>query len=88
MAMTNTDKNLAIASMERVIQDACESAGVASLAAIETEVEGLRTAYDSDPSTVTDQQVGEAANKLEALTFPSTDDVSAVIDEAQDAVPE
>lgn len=86
MAMTNTDKNLAIASMERVIQDACESAGIVSLAALETEVSGLRTAFDTDPATATDANIGAAANKLEALTFPSQDDVSAVIDEAQEAV--
>jgi hypothetical protein len=86
MAMTTIDKNLAIASLERVIQDAREAAGVASLAALETEVAGLRTAYTTDPATVTDAQIGATANKMSALTFPSMDDVSAVIDEAQAAV--
>lgn len=86
MAMTVIDKNLAIGSMERVIQDALEAAGIASMAALETEVAGLRTAFASNPSTVTDAAIGAAVTKLQKLKLPSVDDVSGVIDEAQAAV--
>ena len=86
MAMTNVDKNVAIASMERVLQDAKEAAGIATLAALETEVAGLRTAFTTDPATATDAAIGAAATKLQKLKLPSVDDVSSVIDEAQAAV--
>ena len=86
MALTNTDKNLAIASMERSIADACEAAGVASLAAIETQVTGLRTAFATDPAAVTGAQIDAAATALGKLTFPSLSNISAVFTEAKSAV--
>ena len=86
MALTNTDKNLAIASMERAIADACEAAGVVSLAAVETQVSGLRTAYATDPATVTGTQIDTAATALGKLVFPSLSNISAVFTEAKTAV--
>ena len=86
MALTNTDKNLAIASMERSIADACEAAGVVSLAAVETQVSGLRTAFAADPATVTGAQIDAAATALGKLTFPSLSNISAVFTEAKTAV--
>lgn len=88
MAMTAVEKNVAIASMERSIEQAKANAGIATLAAMETEVTGLRTAYDTDPATVTDAQVATAGQHLTALVFPSVDDVSAVFDEAEEALAE
>lgn len=86
MALTNTDKNLAIASMERSIADACEAAGVATLAAVESQVSALRTAYASDPATVTGAQIDAAATALGKLVFPSLSNISAVFTEAKSAV--
>lgn len=87
MAMTTIDKNLAIASLERTLNDAKEAAGVASLAALETEVAGLRTAFTTDPATVTDAQIGATVNKVTKLAFPSVNDISSVVREATSAVP-
>lgn len=82
MAFTTTDKNLLIASMERFIQDGVESSGAASLAALESEVAGLRTAFTTDPATVTAAQINAAYDKLKALRFPSLTTVSDVFTEA------
>lgn len=82
MALTATDKNLLIATMERYIQDGVEAAGVASLAALETSVSGLRTAFDADPATVTAVQINDVATKLKALTFPTLTTIAAVFTEA------
>ena len=86
MALSNTDKNLAIAAMERSIADACEAAGVATLAAVETLVTGLRTAFTTDPATVTGTQIDAAATALGKLVFPSLSNISAVFTEAKTAV--
>lgn len=86
MAMTSIEKNCAIASMERSIEQAKANAGIATLAALETEVSGLRTAYDADPATVTDAAIATAGQHLTNLVFPSVDDVSAVFDEAEEAL--
>ena len=88
MAMTAVEKNVAIASMERSIEQAKENAGIATLAAMETEVSGLRTAFATDPGTVTDAQIATASQHLTALVFPNIDDVSAVFDEAEEALAE
>ena len=86
MAFTNTDKNLLIASMERFIQDGVESSGAASLAALETEVSGLRTAFGTAPESVTAAQINAAYDKLRALRFPSLTTVSDVFTEASAVV--
>ena len=86
MALTNTDKNLAIAAMERSVADACEAAGVVSLAAVESQVSALRTAYAADPSTVTGAQIDAAAVALSKLVFPSLSNISPVFTEAKSAV--
>ena len=72
--------------MDRSIADACEAAGVASLASIETQVSGLRTAYTADPATVTGAQIDAAATALGKLVFPSLSNISAVFTEAKTAV--
>ena len=72
--------------MERSIADACEAAGVVSLAAVETQVSGLRTAFAADPATVTGAQIDAAATALGKLTFPSLSNISAVFTEAKTAV--
>lgn len=86
MALTTTDKNLLIAAMERSIADACEAAGVGSLAAVETQVSALRTAFVADPSTVTGAQIDAAATALGKLVFPATSNIAAVFTEAKTAV--
>lgn len=86
MALTATDKNLAIASMERSIADAVEAAGVASLSALETQIAELRTAFTTDPNTVTGAQIDAAAVALGKLVFPSLSNISAVFTEAKTAV--
>ena len=86
MAFTATDKNLLIATMERFIQDGVESSGAASLAALETEVSGLRTAFGTAPASVTPTQINAAYDKLRALRFPSLTTVSDVFTEASTAV--
>lgn len=82
MALSTVDKNLLIATMERYIQDGVEAAGVASLAALESSVAGLRTAFTSDPATVTAAQINGVATQLKALTFPTLTTISAVFTEA------
>ena len=82
MALSNTDKNLLIATMERFLQDGCESAGVTNLAALETSVTGLRTAFTTDPATVTAAQIDTAADKLKALKFPTLTTIADVFAEA------
>lgn len=86
MALTATDKNLAIASMERSIADAVEAAGVVSLSALETQIAALRTAFNTDPATVTGAQIDAAAVALGKLVFPSLSNISAVFTEAKTAV--
>ena len=82
MALTATDKNLLIATMERYVQDGVEAAGVASLAALESSVAGLRTAYTTSPATVTAAQINDIATKLKALKFPTLVTISDVFTEA------
>ena len=72
--------------MERSIADACEAAGVATLAAVESLVSALRMAYASDPATVTGAQIDAAATALGKLVFPSLSNISAVFTEAKSAV--
>ncbi len=82
MAFTNTDKNLLIASMERFIQDGVETSGAVSLAALEAEIAGLRTAFGTSPASVTAAQINAAYDKLKNLRFPSLTTVSDVYSEA------
>lgn len=86
MALTATDKNLAISAMERSIADACEAANVASMASVETQIAALRTAFASDPATVTGAQIDAAATMLSKLVFPSFTNITAVFTEAKAAV--
>lgn len=86
MAFTNTDKNLLIATMERFIQDGVEACGAASLAALESEVAGLRTAFGTSPASVTAAQITAAYDKLKALRFPSLTTVSDVFTESASVV--
>ena len=86
MQLTATDKNLAIAAMERSVQDALEAAGAVSLASIETDIAGLRAAFATDPANVTGAQIDAAAVKLSKLVFPSMSNISAVFTEARTAV--
>ena len=82
MALSNQDKNLLIATMERSLADGKEAAGVATLAEVETGIAALRTAYTTDPATVTAAQLVAARTKLEKLVFPSLTNVTAVFSEA------
>jgi hypothetical protein len=82
MAMTNTDKNLAIARLEVSLQDAKEAAGVATLGEIETGIAALRTAYDADPTTATETMINDAAQQVRKLIFPSLDSARDVFTEA------
>ena len=68
--------------MERYIQDGIEAAGVASLAALESSVAGLRTAYTTNPATVTAAQINAVATQLKALTFPTLTTITSVFSEA------
>lgn len=68
--------------MERFLQDGCESASVANLAALETAVSSLRTAFTTDPATVTAAQIDAAADKLKALKFPTLTTITDVFTEA------
>ena len=86
MALTATDKNLAIAAMERSVADACEAAGVGSLSAVETQITALRAVFQTDPATVTGAQIDAAATALGKLVFPSLSNISAVFTEAKTAV--
>lgn len=87
MAFTNTDKNLLIATMERFIQDGVETSGAASLAALESEISGLRTSFGTNPTNVTPAQINAAYDKLKALRFPSLTTVSDVFTEAASVTP-
>ena len=82
MAMTENDKNLAIARMEVSLQDAKENAGIADLGELDTEVAALRTAFTTDPTTVTEVQINDAAQKIRKLSFPSLDSSRDVFTEA------
>lgn len=82
MALTTQDKNLILATMERSLADGKEAAGVATLAEVETGITALRTAYTTDPATVTAAQLIAARTKLEKLVFPSMTNISGVFTEA------
>lgn len=82
MALTTQDKNLIIATLERSLADGKEAAGVATLAEVETGISALRTAYTTDPATVTAAQLIAARTKLEKLVFPSMTNISGVFTEA------
>ena len=82
MALTTQDKNLILATMERSLADGKEAAGVATLAEVETGITALRTAYTTDPATVTAAQPIAARTKLEKLVFPSMTNISGVFTEA------
>lgn len=83
MALNNYDKNLLIATMERSLNDAKEAAGISALSEIETAVGALRTAYDSDPATVTAEAIVAAANKVTLCVFPSMTSIRTVLQEAE-----
>ena len=86
MALSTQDKNVLIASIERSLADGKEAAGVATLAAIDTEVAGLRTKFTADPETVTGAEITTTNDKLTKLVFPRTDSIAAVFTEAKAAV--
>lgn len=81
MALSVQDKNVVIAAMERTIADAKEAAGVTTLAEVETGVSALRTAFDTDPATVTAAQLNTAKGKIDGLVFPRTDSLTSVFTE-------
>jgi hypothetical protein len=83
MALNNYDKNLLIATMERSLNDAKEAADISALSDIETAVGALRTAYDSDPTTVTADAIVAAANKVMLCVFPSMTSIRTVLQEAE-----
>lgn len=82
MALTNQDKNLLIATLERSLADAKEAAGVATLSEIETGVTALRTAYDTDPATVSAAQLIAARDKMTKCVFPNLTNITSVFAEA------
>ena len=67
MALTTQDKNLIIATLERSLADGKEAAGVATLAEVETGITALRTAYTTDPATVTAAQLIAARTKADTF---------------------
>jgi hypothetical protein len=76
--MTTSEKNLAIATLERALESAKTLANIAAMSDIETGVAALRTAYDTDPATVTAAQIDTAADQVKAFRFPSLDSVRDV----------
>lgn len=83
MALNNYDKNLLIATMERSVNDAKEAAGITSLSEIETAVSNLRSAFESDPATVTAATIIAAATMITACTFPTLNNIRDVLREAE-----
>lgn len=55
--MTAIEKNLTIAACESALEYACENAGITSLAELETLVATLRSAFETDPASVTEYQI-------------------------------
>ena len=86
MALSTQDKNVLIASIERSLTDGKKAAGVVTLAAIDTEVAGLRTKFAADPDTVTGAEIVAANDKLTKLVFPRTDTIAAVFTEAKTTI--
>lgn len=82
MALSTQDKNLILATLERSLADGKEAAGVATLADVETGISALRTAYATDPATVTAAQLIAARTKLEKLVFPNMTNITSVFTEA------
>lgn len=83
MALNNYDKNLLIATMERSVNDAKEAAGITLLSEIETAVSDLRSAFESDPATVTAATIVAAATMITACTFPTLNNIRDVLREAE-----
>ena len=84
--MTDTKKNELICQLESGLEDAQTGAGVTSLAEIETAVAALRTAYDTDPATVTEQALLDARTMIEGCNFGSIDSSAGEWAAAQAAV--
>jgi hypothetical protein len=70
--LTDAKKNGLIAELEVALEDAQTGAGVtSSLSEIETTIAALRTAYGTDPATVTAQQLLDARTMVEGCVFSS-----------------
>ena len=82
--MTNSEKNLLVSSLENALEDAQAGAGVsASLDEIETAIAALRTAYDTDPDTVTAANLVAAIDMVLGCSFSSLSNIAAVISTAR-----
>ena len=67
--LTATEKNLALCQLEKLLQDAKDSAGISALSDISSAIEAERTKYDSDPATVTAANLQSARENIENFTF-------------------
>lgn len=78
MAFTADEKNLAIAQLKKVINDAKDTAGISDLGEVDTELAALETAYASDPATVTATSIQDLREKIGNLSFAAPTSLSAL----------
>ena len=79
MAFTTIDKNLLIAALESALLYAQHSAGVSSLEDLTTQVAALRSAFDSNPASVTDAQLETMIATLQAVEIPDPTQLSRLL---------
>ena len=73
---TSIDKNLLIAAMESAIFHACRNANIVSLHAIETGVSYLRQKFDTDPASVTDDEIFAYIEIIENARIPAASQIN------------
>jgi len=83
MALTALDKNLLIASLERSLNAGKQAAGIVAVEMVQTNIDALRNDYNTNPATVTAQQIVDAADTLSKLVFPSITSISPLLTEAR-----
>jgi hypothetical protein len=83
MGFDANEKNLAIAQLKKVIGDAKESAGIADLGEVDTDMTALETAYGTDPATVTATNIQALRDKIGNLSFAAPTSLTALWSEVQ-----
>lgn len=88
MALTDIDKNLAIASMESALETARTAAGVETLATVERLVRQLRRMVNANPTATSESLIKRAWTMLDSLAgMPSINNIGRISRYLRDITP-
>ena len=65
-------------TMISAITDVKTAAGITDFGELDTEIAALKTAYDSDPTSVTEAQIDALHDKLAALSTPNLTNLNSL----------